>query len=83
MFIATAIHYLAAFRDTDRFYTPLPLYHTAGGIMAVGQTLLHGATTVIREKFSASTYFDDCRKYNCTVRSNTTKKNKLFNINAI
>ncbi|KAK0172575.1 hypothetical protein PV328_005877 [Microctonus aethiopoides] len=67
MFIATAIHYLAAFRDTDRFYTPLPLYHTAGGIMAVGQTLLHGATTVIREKFSASAYFDDCRKYNCTV----------------
>lgn len=67
MFIASAIHYLAGFRSSDKFYTPLPLYHTAGGIMSVGQTLLHGATTVMRKKFSASSYFDDCRKNNCTV----------------
>ncbi|XP_063983453.1 long-chain fatty acid transport protein 4 isoform X1 [Diachasmimorpha longicaudata] len=67
MFIAGAIHFLAAFRSSDRFYAPLPLYHTAGGIMSIGQTLLYGATTIIRKKFSASAYFDDCRKYNCTV----------------
>ncbi|XP_043274832.1 long-chain fatty acid transport protein 4 isoform X2 [Venturia canescens] len=67
MFIASAIHYLAAFRDNDRFYTPLPLYHTAGGIMSVGQALLHGSTVVIRKKFSASSYFPDCVKYKCTV----------------
>lgn len=67
MFIASGIHYIAAFRTSDRFYTPLPLYHTAGGVMSVGQSLLHGATTVIRKKFSASAYFDDCVKYNCTV----------------
>ncbi|XP_011314166.1 long-chain fatty acid transport protein 4 [Fopius arisanus] len=67
MFIAGGIHFLAGFKRSDRFYTPLPLYHTAGGIMSIGQTLLHGGTTIIRKKFSASAYFDDCRKYNCTV----------------
>lgn len=68
MFIASGIHFIARLRNSDRIYTPLPLYHTAGGIMAVGQSLLHGATTVIRKKFSASAYFSDCVKYNCTVR---------------
>ncbi|XP_011494913.1 PREDICTED: long-chain fatty acid transport protein 4 isoform X2 [Ceratosolen solmsi marchali] len=67
MFIASGIYYLAGFHNSDRFYTPLPLYHTAGGVMSVGQSLLHGATTVIRKKFSASSYFSDCIKYNCTV----------------
>lgn len=33
IFIATGIHYIANFRDDDIFYTPLPLYHTAGGVM--------------------------------------------------
>ncbi|XP_076636944.1 fatty acid transport protein 1 [Colletes latitarsis] len=67
MFIATGIFMMAQFKSTDRFYTPLPLYHTAAGAMTTGATLLHGATTVIRKKFSASSYFTDCIKYNCTV----------------
>ncbi|XP_012283173.1 long-chain fatty acid transport protein 4 [Orussus abietinus] len=67
MFIASGIHFLAGFRSSDRFYTPLPLYHTAGGVMSIGQALLHGGTTVIRKKFSASAYFNDCVKYKCTV----------------
>ncbi|XP_058799157.1 long-chain fatty acid transport protein 4 [Phymastichus coffea] len=67
MFIASGIHYLAPFKSSDRFYTPLPLYHTAGGVMTIGQSLLHGGTVVIRKKFSASAYFGDCIKYNCTV----------------
>ncbi|KAL6431393.1 hypothetical protein ACFW04_007196 [Cataglyphis niger] len=67
IFIAGAVHYLGFLRNSDRLYTPLPLYHTAGGIMAVGQALLFGHTTVIRKKFSASAYFSDCLKYKCTV----------------
>lgn len=35
--------------------------------MGVGQCLLHGMTVVIRKKFSASRFWDDCIKYNCTV----------------
>ncbi|XP_037033095.1 long-chain fatty acid transport protein 4 [Bradysia coprophila] len=67
IFIAAGIHYVAAFSDDDVFYTPLPLYHTAGGVMSIGQALLFGSTVVIRKKFSASGYFSDCQKYNCTV----------------
>ncbi|KAH8297174.1 hypothetical protein KR044_005825, partial [Drosophila immigrans] len=66
-FIAAGIHYALGFRDNDVFYTPLPLYHTAGGIMSVGQALLFGSTIAIRKKFSASRYFEDCARFNCTV----------------
>ncbi|XP_066596385.1 long-chain fatty acid transport protein 4 isoform X2 [Prorops nasuta] len=67
IFIASGIFYIGTFKSSDRFYTPLPLYHTAGGVMSVGQAILHGGTTVIRKKFSASAYFTDCTKYKCTV----------------
>lgn len=67
IFIAAGIHYLANFKSDDVFYTPLPLYHTAGGVMSIGQALLFGSTVVIRKKFSASGYFADCQKYKCTV----------------
>uniref|UniRef100_A0A8W7PN09 long-chain-fatty-acid--CoA ligase n=1 Tax=Anopheles coluzzii TaxID=1518534 RepID=A0A8W7PN09_ANOCL len=68
IFIAAAISLVAGFRADDTFYTPLPLYHTAGGMMSIGQALLFGATVVTRKKFSASQFFADCQKYNCTVR---------------
>ncbi|CAG9854851.1 unnamed protein product [Phyllotreta striolata] len=67
IFIAAAISWLSGFRSDDIFYTPLPLYHTAGGCMTIGQMLLYGSTIVIRKKFSASGFFSDCRKYKCTV----------------
>lgn len=67
IYIAAAIHYLADFWKKDIFYTPLPLYHTAGGVMSMGQCLVFGSTVVIRKKFSASAFFADCAKYNCTV----------------
>lgn len=35
--------------------------------MSTGQMLLYGSTLVIRKKFSASSFFPDIRKYDCTV----------------
>ncbi|ETN57977.1 AMP dependent ligase [Anopheles darlingi] len=67
IFIAAAISIVAGFRSDDTFYTPLPLYHTAGGMMSIGQALIFGATVVTRKKFSASQFFTDCQKYNCTI----------------
>lgn len=67
IFIASGINIIAKMRSSDILYTPLPLYHTAGGVMSIGQALLHGNTTVIRKKFSASAYFNDCIKYKCTI----------------
>lgn len=52
----------------DIMYNPLPLYHTAGGIVGTGAALVDGIPTVIRQKFSASNYWKDCIKYKCTVK---------------
>lgn len=37
--------------------------------MGVGQCLMHGLTVVVKKKFSASRFWEDCIKYNCTVRT--------------
>lgn len=50
----------------DRIYIPLPLYHSTGGICAVGQGLLSGASLIIRDKFSATAFWDDCVEYGAT-----------------
>lgn len=52
----------------DVFYTPLPLHHTAGGILGVGQGIAFGIPVVLRNKFSVSNFWKDCIKYKCTVK---------------
>lgn len=54
-------------RNDDVVYNPLPLYHTAGGMVGVGNVLIAGVTMAIRKKFSASNFWSDCIKYDCTV----------------
>lgn len=54
-------------RHDDIIYDTLPLYHTAGGILGVGNCLINGCTLAVRRKFSASNFWSDCVKYNCTV----------------
>ncbi|KAG8230143.1 hypothetical protein J437_LFUL010394 [Ladona fulva] len=66
-FFCTAIFELVGLKGTDRLYTCLPLYHTAGGIGGIGQVLVNGCSMVLRRKFSASSYFKEAKKYNCTV----------------
>lgn len=51
----------------DIIYNPLPLYHTAGGLLGAGPALTNGHTVVLRKKFSASQYMPDCIKYKATV----------------
>lgn len=50
------------------------LFSVAGNIVGVGQCLIHGMTVVIRKKFSASKFWDDCIKYNCTVSNYFAKE---------
>jgi fatty-acyl-CoA synthase len=50
----------------DRMYNVLPLYHSAGGICAVGVALTAGGTLVLRRKFSAQEFWTDCVKYQPT-----------------
>ncbi|XP_016013268.1 long-chain fatty acid transport protein 1 [Rousettus aegyptiacus] len=65
--IAAFGHHAYSMQAADVLYDCLPLYHTAGNIMGVGQCLIYGLTVVLRKKFSASRFWDDCVKYNCTV----------------
>ncbi|XP_053626710.2 long-chain fatty acid transport protein 4 isoform X3 [Cherax quadricarinatus] len=53
--------------SSDILYDPLPLYHTAGGIIGLGHSLFNGGSTVIKRKFSVSHFWSDCVKYKCTV----------------
>lgn len=55
--------------QNDVVYNVLPMYHTGGSIIFTGQMILAGATMVIRRKFSASEYFNDCVRYNITYMS--------------
>ena len=50
----------------DRMYNVLPLYHSAGGICAVGVALTAGGALVLKRKFSAHDFWDDCCKYKPT-----------------
>ncbi len=54
-------------RPTDRMYDALPMYHTNGGVVATGATLVRGGSVVIREKFSAREFWDDVVKWDCTL----------------
>uniref|UniRef100_A0A8C1X642 Very long-chain fatty acid transport protein n=1 Tax=Cyprinus carpio TaxID=7962 RepID=A0A8C1X642_CYPCA len=65
--MAALVYYGFRMKSEDVLYDCLPLYHSAGNIVGVGQCLIHGMTVVIRKKFSASKFWDDCIKYNCTI----------------
>ncbi|XP_003795386.1 bile acyl-CoA synthetase isoform X2 [Otolemur garnettii] len=51
----------------DVVYTVLPLYHTMGLVLGVLGCLELGATCVLVPKFSASSFWDDCRQHGVTV----------------
>jgi fatty-acyl-CoA synthase len=58
---------IMATKETDRSYDCLPMYHTVGGVVAPGAILLAGGALVIREKFSAREFWDDLRRWDCTI----------------
>lgn len=53
--------------DKDRMYITLPLYHTAGGVMALGGALLLGGSVILARRFSASRFWDDVVLHGATV----------------
>ncbi len=56
-----------ATRAGDRMYCCLPMYHTAGGLVAVGAPLVTGGSVFIKEKFSAREFWDDIVLHECTL----------------
>lgn len=57
--------FMEATRD-DRVYNCLPMYHTSGGVLAIGSALVAGGSVFIREKFSVSEFWDDVVANDCT-----------------
>ncbi|XP_048001330.1 long-chain fatty acid transport protein 1-like [Leguminivora glycinivorella] len=66
LLIPLGVHTSARLSSSDVVYDPLPLHHTAGGVLGAGQALVLGSTVVLRKKFSASNYWSDVAKYGCT-----------------
>jgi len=58
---------MAGVKRTDRVYCPLPLYHSVGGMVSLSGCMNGGISMVMKDKFSASTYWKDCVKYKVTV----------------
>ncbi|CAG4952138.1 unnamed protein product [Parnassius apollo] len=67
LLIPLGVHNSGRLSARDIIYDPLPLHHTAGGVLGAGQCLILGCTVVLRKKFSASNYWSDAAKYGCTV----------------
>lgn len=53
-------------KPKDRNYITLPLYHSAGGVCAVGTSLLAGGTIVLKRKFSIKDFWEDVYKHKVT-----------------
>ncbi len=53
--------------ERDRMYDCLPLFHTSGGVIAVGACLVKGGSVYIRERFSVGQFWDDVVDNGCTI----------------
>ncbi|HEV8019364.1 MAG TPA: long-chain-acyl-CoA synthetase [Steroidobacteraceae bacterium] len=63
-------HWFAGLIDVqprDRMYNCLPMYHSVGGVVATGATLVGGGAVVLRERFSASGFWQDVVTERCTL----------------
>lgn len=45
--------------ENDRMYNCLPMYHSVGGVVAIGSLLVRGGSVVIRRKFTARGFWND------------------------
>jgi fatty-acyl-CoA synthase len=54
-------------RASDRIYDPLPLYHSTGGVCAVGLAFLSGGSLILKRRFSVHEFWGDVHKYGATM----------------
>ena len=51
----------------DRMYNCLPMFHSVGGVVAIGAMLVGGGSVLIRPRFSAAKFWDEIVAGGCTV----------------
>jgi fatty-acyl-CoA synthase len=54
-------------QPTDRLYNCLPMYHSVGGVVAIGAMLVKGGSVLISERFSATRFWNDVVDGQCTI----------------
>jgi crotonobetaine/carnitine-CoA ligase len=54
-------------RATDTLFAPFPLFHVDGAIFTVAAAIHAGATAALAPRFSASRFWDECRRHGATV----------------
>ena len=54
-------------KPSDRIYLCLPLFHGTGFICGVNSAIFSGASMFLRRKFSASAFWPEIQKYQCTI----------------
>jgi len=58
---------LMEIRSDDRMYNCLPMYHSVGGVLATGAVLAGGGSVVLRPGFSATAFWPDIARWDCTL----------------
>ena len=54
-------------KASDRMYNVLPLYHSAGGVCAIGPALLTGGSVILKRKLSVHEFWDDLHRSRATM----------------
>ena len=68
--VMTWSHWFAGMAGTtaeDRMYNCLPMYHSVGGVVAIGAVLVSGGAVVLSEKFSGRQFWHDVARWECTI----------------
>jgi fatty-acyl-CoA synthase len=63
-------HWFAGMLETqkdDRIYNCLPMYHSIGGVLVPGAALVAGGSVVTSESFSASQFWNELVRWDCTL----------------
>ena len=54
-------------QPSDRLYNCLPMYHSTGGVSAIGAVLVHGGSVYIRRRFSAQRFWPEIVESGATI----------------
>ncbi len=66
LYMAEVCSESADYGENDRLYNALPLFHGNAQLLSTMPALLSGAKMVLAERFSASRFWGEIKKYQCT-----------------
>ncbi|MBI4692470.1 MAG: AMP-binding protein [Gammaproteobacteria bacterium] len=66
LFMGEVVSRSMAYTEDDRLYNVLPLFHGNAQLLSTMAALVSGAQMVLGERFSASEFWPDVKKYGCT-----------------